>query len=73
MTTDFQRELHELIEANRERALWALARDFVPQTAASTRRVLETVAARGDRATFVRARLLLRQLDAEEAAKTPCP
>ena len=63
MTPQFQRELNELIEANRARALWSLRPDFVPQTAAAARRILEHIAARGDRATFQRARQLLRQLD----------
>ncbi len=62
MTPEFQQQLLELIKANRDRALWSLARDFTPQTPQSARRVLETIAARGDRATFVRARVLLRQL-----------
>lgn len=63
MNSDFQCELGQLIEANRERALWSQPRDFWPQTPAATRRVLHTIAARGDRQTFVRARQLLRQLD----------
>ena len=63
MTPEFQHELWKLIEANRERALWSLARDYTPETPAAARRVLEQIAARGDRATFIRARQLLRQLD----------
>ena len=59
---EFSRELMELIEANRSRALWYFAKDFVPATPDSARRVLEAIAARGDRATWVRARQLLRRL-----------
>ncbi len=66
MSPEFQSDLNTLIEANRERALWSLSRDVVPQTPQAARRILETIAARGDRATFVRARQLLRELDAAE-------
>jgi hypothetical protein len=62
MTPQFQRELLELIEANRDHALWSLPRDFTPQTPEAARRILQQIAARGDRATFIRARQLLRQL-----------
>lgn len=62
MDATFERELRELIEANRTRALWSLPRDFFPQTTEQTQRTLERIAARGDRSTFVRARLLLRRL-----------
>ena len=55
-------ELIEFIEANRARALWHLAPDYLPQTAGETRRVLRQIAARGDRATWVKARLLLEEL-----------
>lgn len=56
-------ELRELIERNRVRALWSLPRDYYPADMAAVRRVLERIAARGDRATFVRARQLLNQLN----------
>ncbi len=63
MTPEFERELRELIEANRDRALWQMPPDFLPETPGAARRVLERIAARGDRATFIRARQLLRQLE----------
>ena len=66
MTPEFQRELSELLEANRDGALWSMPRDFAPQTPEATRRVLERIAARGNRATFIRARQLLRQLASEQ-------
>jgi hypothetical protein len=59
---ELERELLELILANRERALWSLPPDFVPRTKEASRRVLQRIAARGDRATFVRAQNLLRRL-----------
>ena len=55
-------ELIELIEANRARALWHLAPTYLPQTTEETRRVLRQIAACGDRATWTRARALLREL-----------
>lgn len=63
MTPALQRELVALTEANRDRALWSLARDFMPSTPEAARRVLQRIAARGDRVTFIRARQLLSQLD----------
>ena len=62
MTLQLQLEIARLIEANRARALWHLAPDYLPRTPAETRRVLQYIAARGDRATWVRARELLREL-----------
>lgn len=64
MPPALESELVELITANRARALWSLAPDFMSQTLEATRRVLRLIAARGDRATFIRARQLLRQLGA---------
>ncbi len=55
-------EIAEFIEAHRARALWHLAPDYLPQTADEMRCVLRQIAARGDRATWVRARELLREL-----------
>lgn len=55
-------ELHDLIEANRVRALWAFPRDYYPSDIDGARRVLKRIAARGDRATFTRARQLLNLL-----------
>lgn len=62
LATDVEREVRELIEANRTRALWSLPAGYFPADAAATRRVLERIAARGDRKTFARAHLLMRQL-----------
>jgi hypothetical protein len=62
-TTEFQREVRALIEANRARALWSWPLDYFPDNPESTRRALERIAARGDRATYIRARELLQQLD----------
>ncbi len=62
MTAEFRSELRDLIEANRVRALWSLPRDYFPADEASVRRVLERIAARGDRQTWVRARQMLREL-----------
>lgn len=63
MTPEFEREVLELIESNRARALWYLKPDFVPQTPDAVRRVLQQIAARGDRATWMKAQKLLRQMD----------
>jgi hypothetical protein len=73
MTPEFQRELLELLEANRDRALWSMPRDFTPQTPEAARRVLERIAARGNRAMFIRARQLLRQLASERAVAPQRP
>lgn len=62
MDTAFETELRTLIEANRTRALWWLPRDFFPTTNEQSRRILERIAARGDRATWVCAHQLLRRL-----------
>lgn len=62
MSPKFQQEVQQLIEENRARALWSLAGDFAPTSVQSIRRTLETIASRGDRKTWVRARQLLREL-----------
>lgn len=73
MTPEFERELLQLLTANRDRALWSAPRDFVPQTPTAARRVLEQIAARGSRLTFIRARQLLRQLDARPSVPPRSP
>jgi len=62
MTPELQRELLDLLQSNRDRALWSWSRDAVPQTPAAARRMLQRIATRGDRATFIRAHQLLRRL-----------
>ena len=62
MTPEIQRQLRALIEANRARALWSLPADYFPDDAPAARAVLERIAARGDRATFIAARRLLAQI-----------
>lgn len=62
MTAAFERELRALIEANRARALWSMPCDYFPVDKAATRRVLEKIAARGDRPTWVKARQMLSEL-----------
>jgi hypothetical protein len=62
MSPELQQEFMELLEANRTRALWSLPPDYTPRTLEAQRRALEQIAARGDRATFIRARRLLRHL-----------
>ena len=63
MTNQFQGELRALIEANRARALWNVPRDYFPADTESARRILERIAARGDRATWTKARQMLRELN----------
>ncbi len=63
MTANFKSELRALIETNRIRALWSMPRDYFPSDEAGARRVLEKIAARGDRQTYVRARQMLRELE----------
>jgi len=55
-------EFKALLEANRTRALWFLPRHYFPSDTSATQRILERIAARGDRASFVRARRLLSEL-----------
>lgn len=62
MTAQFESELRALIEANRARALWSMPRDYFPLDEAGARRILEKIAARGDRETWVKARQMLREL-----------
>ena len=63
MKPQLQTEIARFIEANRARALWFLAPDYLPQTPAETRRVLQQIAARGDRKIWIEARQLLAKLD----------
>ena len=49
MTPQLQREIEELINANRDLALWNLPPDFMPRTPEAAHRVLERIAARGSR------------------------
>ena len=55
MSPAISREIRELIEANRTRALWWLPLDYFPDTDEAVKRTLQRIAARGDRQTFVRA------------------
>lgn len=55
-------ELRELIDANRARALWSLPLTYFPADREAKRRILERIASRGDRATWIRARHLLKVL-----------
>jgi hypothetical protein len=55
-------ELKALIAANRARALWSLPPDYFPADREAKRRILERIAARGDRATWIAARRLLKAL-----------
>ena len=63
MNAEFERELRELIEANRTRALWSSPPDYYPTTPDAVRRVLERIAARGDLATYKRARVMMAQVE----------
>ncbi len=62
MTPEFERQLRDLIAANRARALWSFPADYFPADVAAVRAVLERIAARGDRATFIAARRLMEQI-----------
>lgn len=62
MTTEICEQLRVLIEANRTRALWNFPADYFPADAQAARAVVERIAARGNRATFVAARRLLAEL-----------
>jgi hypothetical protein len=62
LSPEQESELRDLIEQNRARALWSLPSDYLPIDLAGARRTLERIAARGDRATFIRARRLLALL-----------
>lgn len=62
MTPEIREQLRALIEANRARALWNFPADYFPADAAAARAVLQRIAARGDRATFIAARRLLSQI-----------
>ncbi len=62
MTHEIREQLRALIETNRARALWNFPADYFPTDAVSARAVLERIASRGDRATFVAARRLLAEI-----------
>ena len=62
MTPEIREQLRALIEANRARALWNFPADYFPDDAAAARAVLDRIAARGDRATFIAARQLLAKI-----------
>ena len=62
MTLEIYAQLRALIEANRTRALWNFPADYFPTDAVAARAVLERIAARGDRATWVAARRLLAEI-----------
>jgi hypothetical protein len=55
-------ELKAFIEANRARALWHLPRSYFPEDTNAVRRVIERIATRGDRATWIQARRWLQEL-----------
>ena len=62
MTLETKAQLRALIEANRARALWNFPVDYFPADVPAARAVLERIAARGDRATWVAARRLISQI-----------
>lgn len=53
--TDLQKKLAELIEEYRDRCLWFLRPDYVPQTPEEVRRVLDLIEQYGDLAGYRRA------------------
>ena len=61
VTSEFEATLPQLIEANRTRALWSMPTDYFPENEEAIRRVLQRIATRGDRETYVRATELLRE------------
>lgn len=62
MTPALETEIRALIEAQRARALWSWPLDYFPPDVDAAKAVLNRIAARGDRETFVAARRLLKQL-----------
>lgn len=56
------REVRELLDENRLRSAWFWRPDFSPQNADEARRALQAIVRRCDRATYIRAAGLLRQL-----------
>ncbi len=62
MNDDLKREIWQFMDEHRARALWWMRADYYPQTSEEARGVLKDIAARGDRAIFVRAMLLRRRL-----------
>ncbi|MDQ3813510.1 MAG: hypothetical protein M3347_06115 [Armatimonadota bacterium] len=55
-------EVRALVDEQRARCAWFWRTDFVPSNAEEARRALQAIARRGDRAAYVRAAELLRQL-----------
>ena len=62
MNEELRREIWEFMDENRARALWWMRADYYPQTSEDARDVLRRIAARGDRALFVRAMTLMRRV-----------
>jgi len=55
-------EIDAFVDAQRDRSLWFLARDYHPKTDDERRWILSEIQRRADRATFVRAAELKRCL-----------
>jgi hypothetical protein len=53
--TDVQQKLAELVEEYRDRCLWFLRADYMPETPEEARRVLDLIERYGDRAGYRRA------------------
>ncbi len=62
MNEELQREIWAFMDENRARALWWMRPDYYPQTSEQARDVLRRIAARPDRALFVRAMKLMNRL-----------
>lgn len=56
------REIDMFVDAQRDRCLWFVRRDYLPQTDDDRRWVLTQIQSRADRATFIRAGELKRWL-----------
>jgi hypothetical protein len=53
--TDVEKRLAVLIEDYRDRCLWFMRADYVPNTPAEARQVLDLIERYGDRAGYLRA------------------
>ena len=62
MDEKLKREIWAFMDEHRARALWWMRPDYYPQNAEQARDVLRSIAARGDRETFVRAMTLRRRV-----------
>jgi hypothetical protein len=70
MNTKVKTAVEEIVRDYRDRCLWFLRQDFVPQTAEEVLRMLDLIERYGDRAGFERAQRLREWLQLPTSAES---